>query len=413
MAVSAKSVRARRARESRQLKYSFSKARNRGMINYPRSCSPKRITEWLPGDYNSEQSLEAYRRSAAYFTLHGEVPPWVSGGSGKPPADPVLPGSDDIPRWPSIDQLCEQWSDEHLGSYSKSEQYLYRTAMTRLRILYGGYPTNEFGKSRLKEVRKLFAKAGNCVRTINGQMRRLRTIFLWGSNEDDPQLVPDGVVDAMRNLKKLEDGDRVANVTVEEYGEVPAVCDEVLAETIKLLRPAAVDLVSVLRYSAARSGELFKMTVGDLKKKSPELWIYEPKKHKTSRWKHKRTIRFGPKSIAILARLIKGRSPSRLVFVRPGSLSEQHVSRWARPGVELAWNRDRLGGLIARVCRDHDIEHWHPHQLRHAAATEAYNRKGGTAAAAQALCGHHRLSTTERYIDVDDLPADGLARQFG
>lgn len=92
----------------------------------------------------------------------------------------MLPGSDDVPRWPSIDQLCEQWSDEHLASYSKSEQYLFRTALTRLRLLYGGYPTNEFGRSKLKEVRKLFVAAGNCVRTTNGQMRRLRTSFPWG-----------------------------------------------------------------------------------------------------------------------------------------------------------------------------------------------------------------------------------------
>ena len=254
MTVSAKSVRARRARAFRQLKYSTAGKRDRALIHYPRSCGPKRITEWLPGKFNSEESLAAYHRSAAYFMVHGTVPPWVGSGSEKPPADPAAIPSDDVPRWPSIDQLCDQWSDEHLESYSKSEQYLYRTAMARLQMLYGGHPTNEFGKSRLKEVRKVFAKAGNCVRTINGQMRRLRTIFLWGSNEDDPQLVPDGVVDAMRNLKKLEDGDRVANVTVEEYGEVPAVCDEVLAETIKHLRPAAVDLVSVLRYSAARSG---------------------------------------------------------------------------------------------------------------------------------------------------------------
>ena len=152
------------------------------------------------------------------------------------------------------------------------------------------------------------------------------------------------------------------------------------------------------------------MRVGDIKKKAGDVWKYDVRQHKTTRFGHVRTVRFGPCCIEILARLIDGRKETDLVFVRPQPTDYRNRNR--QTGGK-AWTRDALGKRIARVCEQHNIPHWHIHQLRHAAGTRVYNQPGSTLAAAQAFLGHHRPSTTEIYIHPEDDLADELARKFG
>ena len=393
-------ARKKRSKKSRQLTYSCYKSRNRGFIKYPAACHADRLTEWLPGKYDSAESREAYEKSAGYYMLHGTVPPWVGTKSAKTKpstTDQVGPAS------LTVAQLCGQFADERLPRYAKAEQAAFRIAMRRLCYSCGNNPVATIGHADLRQARKLFVAAGNCVNYVNQQVNRIRSVFAFGLEED---LVPAAVISSLAVVKGLKRGDGKV------YPEKKAVSDAVVRETCEHLPQAAVDLITVIRHSGSRPGEMFGLKVGDIIQHTPDLWRYEPEDHKNAQYGHSRTIRFGPRCIAILKRLTAKRKASDYVFVRPEQTDYRNKRRHAKTAGK-PWDRHCFHHIIARTCKANDIPHWHPHQLRHAAASEAYNRKNGAAAAAQALLGHSRLSTTDRYITLDESPADREARNFG
>jgi len=57
------------------------------------------------------------------------------------------------------------------------------------------------------------------------------------------------------------------------------------------------------------------------------------------------------------------------------------------------------------------IPHWHPHQLRHTAATIVRREMGLDAA--WALLGHRSLGITDTYAELDQAPAVEAARKLG
>ena len=385
----------RRPSKSRHLGYKRHKRTNRGFIQYPRQADGRRPQETFPGEYNSPESKAAYEKSLGYFMMYGELPPWMSRGrSQQPVTEP-----EHAPAC-TVTQLCEQFEKVKLPEYSYSEECLYRVAIKRLILRMGDYRVDDVGKRDLREVRELFIKAGNCRKTINGQVTRIRAIFQWGADEE---LVPDEVPAKLQALRPLKRGQAHDNEPV------TAVPWNVVEATIAHLPQEAGDIIKVLYHCGARSGELYQMRVGDIKKKAGDVWKYDVREHKTARFGHVRSVGFGPRCIEILTRLIDGRKETDLVFVRPQPTDYRNRNR--QTGGK-AWTRDALGKRIARVCEQHNIPHWHIHQLRHAAGTKVYNQPGSTLAAAQAFLGHHRPSTTEIYIRPEGDLAEDLARKF-
>ena len=55
--------------------------------------------------------------------------------------------------------------------------------------------------------------------------------------------------------------------------------------------------------------------------------------------------------------------------------------------------------------------HWHPHQLRHAAATRIRRQYG--LEAARAVLGHKSLAITEVYAEQDTAKVEEIARLAG
>ena len=74
------------------------------------------------------------------------------------------------------------------------------------------------------------------------------------------------------------------------------------------------------------------------------------------------------------------------------------ANAWAKGGVVMG-NDERL------------IPHWHPHQLRHTAATEL--RKQFGIEAARIILGHRSARITEIYAEVDVGRAREIMRQIG
>ena len=218
---SGKRIRRQRQPKSRQLKYCHSVTRNRGFVKFPAAaCGGKRITEWLPGKYQSPESLAAFEKSLGFFLLHGTAPPWV--GKAVATTHPALADDDG----PTVEELCRQFEKHKLPGYSYSEQCNYRSAMRDLCSLYAARPADSIGKRELLEVRAMFVRSGKCLKGCNGQTRRVKALFQWAA---DHELVPDSVplnLQALRNLK---------------HGEAPtpprkqAVSDELVQRTCQHL----------------------------------------------------------------------------------------------------------------------------------------------------------------------------------
>ena len=85
----------------------------------------------------------------------------------------------------------------------------------------------------------------------------------------------------------------------------------------------------------------------------------------------------GLKCREVLNEWIVGKGPNDLIF----------------PG----YSPQSYGRAIMRACRDAGVNHWHPHQLRHAAATRFRESHGLDAA--QAVLGHKTARVTEIYAE--------------
>jgi integrase len=66
---------------------------------------------------------------------------------------------------------------------------------------------------------------------------------------------------------------------------------------------------------------------------------------------------------------------------------------------------------IQRACVEGGIASWHPHQLRHTAATEVRKRYGLEAAAL--ILGHARCDVTQVYAEINQARALQIAAEVG
>jgi hypothetical protein len=145
-----------------------------------------------------------------------------------------------------------------------------------------------------------------------------------------------------------------------------------------------------------------------------DVWLYRPPRHKTAHKGKERAIFIGPKAQAVLADFPTD-DPGDFVFspirmrrerfgllraARKTPVQPSQVSRAkSRP---KRWPTDRYTPrryhqAVRKACIRAGVGHWHPNQLRHAAATTI--RKQFGLEAAQVALGHAKANTTEIYAE--------------
>ncbi len=107
------------------------------------------------------------------------------------------------------------------------------------------------------------------------------------------------------------------------------------------------------------------MRVGDLDR-SADPWTLRPRRHKNRHRGHARVILVGPRAQEVLRPLL-GDDLDAFVF-RPGAAKDRR------------YERNALRTAIRRACKKAGVPHWHPHQLRHAAADRFAGAAGMAAA---------------------------------
>lgn len=322
-----------------------------------------------------------------------------------------------------IAELIERYVTDRTEYYGESVKAFERGkfAMKRLNKEFGHYRITQFGMADLRRLREtMFRKTEKgrflCRNEINRLMREVTRFWKWAASME---LAPAEVYARCQTLEPLKAGrckapERAAVTTV-DIKDVEAVK--------RLVNASVRALIDLQLLTGARPGELVGLRAQDIDW-SGEVWVVRLAHHKTAHRGKVRTLHFGPQAQAVLKPFILRRRPEEYLFSPKDYLAEkiEAATCHRRPDQEPNERKtDRTIGdyysvqayrqAISRACDAAGVAHWHPHQLRHTAATEM--RKAYGVEAARAALGHSHLDATEIYAEVDAQIAARIAAERG
>jgi integrase len=347
----------------------------------------------------------------------------------------------------------------------RATRYHVKSALSRLRKLFGPTPVTKFGPKALSLYQRDLVETpaslhpnGTARRTgplsrkvVNYYTQIVKGAFKWAKNQE---IIPGSVYDAIRDVTGVRKGETKAR----EKKKVRPVAPEVVEATLPFLPEVVADMVRVQRLTGMRPGEVCAMTPRDLDTSGP-AWKYVPRSHKCEVHEKDRVVLIGPKAQAVLAKYLRSgdwiRPLDAAIFSPREAEDQRRAAKRARrktrvqpsqqnrrlrfpksgPGERystttyrraIAWGCDAAFphptlSAIARKDRTPEQERelrewksahrWGPNRLRHLRATEV--RRDHGLDAAQVLLGHSRVSTTQVYAEVNEEKAVRAALATG
>ena len=351
------------------------------------------------------------------------------------------------------------------GRYGPSSHLAnYKGAFRPLVRMFGHEPVARFGPRKLKAVLAELAKS-HCRTATNRHLVRIKTAFKWMQSEE---LLPRGTYEDLRTVTGLRFGEGRESPRVLPVPEdmlqatLPhMVCAVRAAVEVQLLTGARPGEILGLRpCDLIREGRA-EIVPGVWLDLGP-IWAASLAEHKNTHRGKSRVLLFGPRAQAVLAPLLNGRDPDAYLFSpqeaeaerlkarhrgrktpmccgnTPGSNRKRRPRR--TPGERYAvtayqravgyscdrafpppehlrrgdgetaaeWET-RLGEAgLAELNAWRKAHRWHPHQLRHLAATRLRAEFG--IELARTILGHSSASVTEIYAQ-DDMKAAAEAMQ--
>lgn len=346
---------------------------------------------------------------------------------------------------PTMADICLAYLDHAAKYYPTGNEYANLEAAIRpISRLYATLPANQFGPTEFRTVREWFLSTPiefktskkrkpesenkkpprfRSRKTINEQMNRLLRIMKWAVAQG---MIPVSVHQTLKCIDPLKRGRTEAR----ETKAIKAVSASVIEATLPHLTQVLSDMVQFQQLVGCRPGELVRITPA-MVNRSEEVWTIELAEHKNAYRGKARTLYIGPKAQAILKPyLLRGTddacfSPQESERQR---LDTNHAARTTplscgnRPGTNRVSRKPRRApgtsfttGTFARAilyaCKRGKLDHWHPNQLRHSAATAI--RKQFGLEAAQLILGHSGADITQIYAERDATKAIEVARRIG
>jgi integrase len=396
------------------------------------------------GRYGSAESRAEYNRIIAEWLARDPAAPAPMSRAGDQSALTVA------------ELILAYW--RHVQSYyvregkQTSHVHVVALALEPVRELYGHTKAIDFGPLALKAVRQRLLtdrkvrkkKPGQKEErravsraTANSLVSRIRQMFRWAAAEE---LLPASIHQALTTVAGLKKG----RSTAREAEPVKPVPDAMVDAVRPHVSRQVWAMVELQRWTGARPGEIVIMRGIDLNM-AGKVWEYRPSRHKTEHHDgSNRVIFIGPQAQNILRLWLKPDLAAYLfspVDAESERLAEQRANRktprWPshqRLKAKIAKGRHRkllqshysvatYRQAIGRGCDlafpcptlseiDDDAltdvqraelvswqkaHRWHPHRLRHTAATRIRREYG--LEAAQAILGHAELGTTQVYAE--------------
>jgi integrase len=390
----------------------------------------------LLGKWRSKESRQEYHRVVAEWEAAGRHLPCSLAD-----AENDLTINELILRfWPHAEQHYR-----HADGTPTNELNDFRLSLKPLRETYGRTSAKDFGPLALKALRqKMIAqpitttikevdhvtgkaklvekvlRVGLARGVINQRISRIRRMFRWAVENE---LAPPSVLHALQAVRGLQAGRSAAR----ETAPVRPVSDKLINDTLPFLTPTVAAMVRLQRLTGMRSGELVIMRGCDLDT-TGDIWLYRPSQHKNSHRGLGRVIPLGPRARKIVSHYLKTDTQAYLFCPRESVDAFRRKQRAKRksPVQPSQINRKRnrpqrvpgerydvrgFAHAIRRACERNGLEHWHPHQLRHAAATTM--RRAFGLDATRAMLGQHAPQITELYAELDMTKAIEVAVKLG
>jgi integrase len=335
----------------------------------------------------------------------------------------------------SINELCLAYLHHADAYYRKNGRPTTEPGNIRLAIrplcqLYGHTMASRFGPVGLKAVQKTMVDAGLCRSGINRQISRIVRLFKWAVSEE---LIPPSVHQALRTVPGLRRG----RTDVRESEPVKPVPDAFIDAIKPYVSRQVWAIVELQRLTGMRPGEVCSMRSADIDT-SGKVWTYTPERHKTEHHGRERRIYLGPTAQAILGPWLRAElranlfSPAeamaerraemrlrRKTRVQPSQENRAKSQPEKQPGnaYTVESYRRAVACGIKRANADRaergepEIPSWHPHRLRHSAATRL--RKEFGLDVARAVLGHSSPIVTELYAELDGAKAAEAMERVG
>lgn len=286
-----------------------------------------------------------------------------------------------------VSELVLKFLDE-FKNHPKYQKY--RRVAERLVELYGDMPVQNFGPIAFKKVRKTFVEEGLARSYVNELMDKIKHIVRFAVEEE---MLPEAAAAAIAVVKALPKGaarDNPPRLDVED-GDV--------ARTLKFALPTIRDMIIVQRVSGMRPSEIALMTMEQIEKVLPDVWVYRPRKSKTGS-----VVVLGKAEIEILRRRQLGKKSNDILFSPQDTQNERQKSP-PKPWQNRAYSRHGYKQAVQRTIQKANknaeknglppVPHGTPYQLRHASATFLsllYDRE-----TARQQLGHANPQTTTTY----------------
>jgi integrase len=406
------------------------------------------------GAYGSAESREAYDRLIAEWLANGRRLAPQTVGDNEATVNELAA---------AFFRHVEQHHRRPDGTQT-DEVKEYRMALRPLKHLYGNTVARGFGPMALKAVRKLLVEGYDhptygpqqavCRNVVNQRVGRLKRMFKWGVENE---MVPATILTGLQAVRGLQRGRTVAR----ETEPVRPVHPDTVEHTLPFLNRHLAAMVRLQMLTGMRPGEVCVMRGIDLDP-TGKVWLYRPESHKTAHHGHKRVIALGPKAQEVIRPFLKldllaclfspqdamqerweRQRTERKTKVQPSQFSRKKQKPKRKPGGR--YTRGSYAHAICKACdegfpppmplakRDSETRNqwearltaeqkaellawrkahrWHPHQLRHTAATAI--RKEFGLDVARVILGHRSPQITELYAELDTNRAAEVAEKIG
>lgn len=340
------------------------------------------------GPWGSKTAKQAYDRAIAEWLARGRIP--------APPKDDAL----------MIE--CVDVYVAHCAEYFKDSpksRDRVNLAMRQLLAMYGRLPASKFGPTHLRAIRETMINSGLCLTTINTRVGVIKKMLRHCASLE---MIPAEAWHKAATLENLKPGRTAA--------KQPKIVGPVSLSNIEAVKPFVTwsvrGMIELQLLTGARSGEICGLRASDIDM-SGAVWKVTLARHKNA-WRGKtRTLYIGPHGQQVLKPFILARGKDAYLFQPEDYYRERsqaghcHRREGQKPNARLTDRRvtecytpNTYRRAIDRACLQAGIPSWHPHQLRHTAATEL--AKQFSIDHVRAMLGHSHLDATQLYAQIDE-----------
>jgi len=279
---------------------------------------------------------------------------------------------------------------------------------------FADYEPCQFGLMELRRFRDMLIP-NHCRTEVNRLVRELLAFFKWMVSWEHVDIAHYQTLSTIEPLKMGHSGSF-------EGKKVSTVPEEAVKTVQAIVNDSVSAMIEMQLLTGARPGEIVNLQVDSLDRSGP-VWKISVSDHKSAHLGKTRTLFVGPRGQKVLAPFLLKRKPGEYLF-SPKDYLEKRNKEASKPRQYPCLESNKTDRVlndcytvasyrraIARACKKAKVEHWHPHQLRHNAATEI--RKQYSVEVARAVLGHSTLSTTEIYAEVDAQVSERVAQEMG